>query len=75
MTSCFKNSEHMACSLPEESDMGSVEYKQQLIGISEERKSHLITQMKFRLSEGNGGKFVLMYVITVRSRLRTWLHR
>jgi GTPase len=38
--------------LNQETDWGNVEYKRKLVGIVESRKQHLITQMKWRLSEG-----------------------
>jgi GTPase len=40
--------------LTEEVDDGSVEYKLKLVGVSDNRLQHLITQMKFRVAEGNG---------------------
>jgi GTPase len=36
-----------------ENDAGSIEYKRRLVGLSESRINHLITQMKYRLNEGN----------------------
>ncbi|CEF61743.1 GTP-binding protein 2 [Strongyloides ratti] len=40
--------------LPPEEEYGNIEYKTRLTNISESRVKHLITQMKWRLEEGNG---------------------
>mmetsp|Transcript_4704 Transcript_4704/g.6973 ORF Transcript_4704/g.6973 Transcript_4704/m.6973 type:complete len:601 (+) Transcript_4704:122-1924(+) len=40
--------------LAKENDHGFVEYKLKLTGIEEERFNHLVSQMKYRLSEGEG---------------------
>ena len=40
--------------LVEEDDEGYVEYKWKLVGVSEARFDHLVTQMKFRVAEGRG---------------------
>ena len=40
--------------LSKESDDGNVEYKWKLVGLSEDRFKHLVTQMSYRLSEGQG---------------------
>jgi len=40
--------------LAPEDDEGSVEYKWSLVNPTDERLAHLVTQMKFRLTEGNG---------------------
>ncbi|KAI8812581.1 P-loop containing nucleoside triphosphate hydrolase protein [Cladochytrium replicatum] len=40
--------------LPPESDDGPIEYKLKLIDPPPERLQHLVTQMKYRLSEGDG---------------------
>ena len=45
---------HGGASLAEENDEGSVEYKWRLVGITEQRLNHLVTQMKFRVAEGRG---------------------
>jgi GTPase len=37
-----------------ETDWGNIEYKRRLIGLSKFRKEQLITQMRWRLSEGKG---------------------
>jgi GTPase len=37
-----------------ETDWGSIEYKRKLVGIAPHRRSQLITQMRWRLSEGKG---------------------
>ena len=39
--------------IPEE-DYGNIEYKRQLININPSRLEHLVTQMKYRISEGQG---------------------
>ena len=44
-------------SLPPEVEEGNVEYKLKLLDISPSRLEHLITQMKWRLKEGNGEAF------------------
>eukprot|EP01012_Entosiphon_sulcatum_P040911 TRINITY_DN5464_c0_g1_i1.p1 TRINITY_DN5464_c0_g1~~TRINITY_DN5464_c0_g1_i1.p1 ORF type:complete len:716 (+),score=88.89 TRINITY_DN5464_c0_g1_i1:435-2582(+) len=40
--------------LGKEDDDGRTEYKWKLVGITDERFEHLVTQMKYRLSEGQG---------------------
>ena len=40
--------------LPPEPEQGNVEYKLKLINPSNERFEHLVTQMKWRLQEGQG---------------------
>lgn len=40
--------------LPPEDDNGNIEYKSQLIDPTVSRLQHLVTQMKWRLCEGNG---------------------
>jgi GTPase len=40
--------------LGQESEEGNIEYKWKLVGISEERFKHLVSQMKYRISEGQG---------------------
>ena len=40
--------------IKEEDDEGNSEYKWKLVGVSEERMKHLITQMGYRLNEGQG---------------------
>ena len=40
--------------LPPENDMGNIEYKLKLISPSNDRLQHLITQLQWRLGEGNG---------------------
>ena len=40
--------------LEKEHDDGNIEYKWKLVGLSEDRFKHLVTQMKYRLSEGQG---------------------
>lgn len=40
--------------LPQEDDEGFIEYKWKLVGISPERFKKLVTQMKYRLTEGQG---------------------
>uniref|UniRef100_A0A0N5C1J7 Tr-type G domain-containing protein n=1 Tax=Strongyloides papillosus TaxID=174720 RepID=A0A0N5C1J7_STREA len=40
--------------LPPEEEYGNVEYKTRLTNLSDSRVKHLITQMKWRLEEGNG---------------------
>uniref|UniRef100_A0A0K0ERF0 Tr-type G domain-containing protein n=1 Tax=Strongyloides stercoralis TaxID=6248 RepID=A0A0K0ERF0_STRER len=40
--------------LPPEEEFGNVEYKTRLTNLSESRVKHLVTQMKWRLEEGNG---------------------
>ena len=41
-------------SFEKEEDYGNIEYKLKLIKPSEDRLSHLATQMKFRIGEGSG---------------------
>lgn len=40
--------------LPPEPEFGNVEYKLKLISPSKLRLNHLVTQLKWRLNEGNG---------------------
>lgn len=40
--------------LPPEPEFGNVEYKLKLISPSKQRFDHLVTQLKWRLNEGNG---------------------
>jgi GTPase len=40
--------------LGQESEEGNIEYKWKLVGITEERFKHLVSQMKYRISEGQG---------------------
>jgi len=40
--------------LDKEDDDGNVEYKWKLVGVNDERFKHLVTQMSYRLSEGQG---------------------
>lgn len=40
--------------LAQESEEGMYEYKWKLVGISEDRFKHLVSQLKYRLSEGQG---------------------
>lgn len=40
--------------LEKEDDEGCIEYKWKLVNISEDRFKHLVSQMKYRLSEGQG---------------------
>ncbi|KAI9026211.1 P-loop containing nucleoside triphosphate hydrolase protein [Hyaloraphidium curvatum] len=40
--------------VPGESDDGSVEYKVRLVDVTPQRLEHLVTQLRWRLSEGNG---------------------
>lgn len=40
--------------LPPEPQMGNIEYKLKLVNPSSQRLEHLVTQMKWRLREGNG---------------------
>ncbi len=41
--------------LPPEPQTGNVEYKLKLVNPSDQRLEHLVTQMKWRLREGQGG--------------------
>ncbi len=41
-------------SLPPEPQQGNIEYKLKLINPTEQRLQHLVTQMKWRLREGQG---------------------
>ena len=43
-----------ATSLPRENDEGFIEYKWKLVNIKRDRMIRLITQMNYRLNEGNG---------------------
>ncbi|UXI20004.1 hypothetical protein NH340_JMT05947 [Sarcoptes scabiei] len=43
-----------ATSLPPEVEQGNIEYKLKLVNPSSNRLEHLVTQMKWRLEEGNG---------------------
>lgn len=43
-----------ATHLGQEDDEGSVEYKWKLVGITPDRFEHLLSQMKFRVTEGQG---------------------
>lgn len=40
-------------SLPKEIEEGNIEYKRELINITEDRLNHLASQMKWRINEGN----------------------
>lgn len=40
--------------LPPEPQFGNIEYKLKLINPSKQRLDHLVTQLKWRLNEGNG---------------------
>lgn len=40
--------------LPPEPQFGNIEYKLKLISPSKQRLDHLVTQLKWRLNEGNG---------------------
>ena len=40
--------------LPPEPQFGNIEYKLKLISPSKQRLEHLVTQLKWRLNEGNG---------------------
>lgn len=40
--------------MPPEPQFGNIEYKLKLINPSKQRLDHLITQLKWRLNEGNG---------------------
>ncbi|KAL0478043.1 GTP-binding protein GTPBP2 [Acrasis kona] len=40
--------------LGQENDEGNIEYKWKLVGISDDRFKHLVSQMKYRISEGQG---------------------
>lgn len=44
----------MEKSITPENDMGNIEYKFKLIGLDEEKFNKRITQMRYRLNEGNG---------------------
>eukprot|EP01062_Namystynia_karyoxenos_P006215 TRINITY_DN1216_c0_g3_i2.p1 TRINITY_DN1216_c0_g3~~TRINITY_DN1216_c0_g3_i2.p1 ORF type:complete len:667 (+),score=239.48 TRINITY_DN1216_c0_g3_i2:127-2127(+) len=48
--SLLSKSDHLGL----EDDEGSVEYKWKLVGVSEQRLEHLVTQMKYRVTEGQG---------------------
>ena len=48
------NSNNIVNSFLPENDYGNIEYKLKLTNISNDRNEELITQMKFRLNEGNG---------------------
>ncbi|KAL8615644.1 GTP binding protein [Nucella lapillus] len=50
---CDSNKE-MPESLPPEEEEGNIEYKLKLVNPSPSRLEHLVTQMKWRLEEGNG---------------------
>ncbi|KAG7306693.1 hypothetical protein JYU34_008118 [Plutella xylostella] len=50
-------------SLPPEPRFGNVEYKLQLVSVTEKRFQHLVTQLKWRLRSGGG---VAIYVVGVR---------
>lgn len=41
-------------SLPPEPQLGNIEYKLKIVNPSKQRFEHLVTQMKWRLREGNG---------------------
>ena len=44
----------MSTSLPPESDVGNEEYKWKLVGLTEQQLNHRVTQLQYRLNEGNG---------------------
>mmetsp|Transcript_8703 Transcript_8703/g.14118 ORF Transcript_8703/g.14118 Transcript_8703/m.14118 type:complete len:584 (-) Transcript_8703:663-2414(-) len=44
-------------SLPPEPQEGNMEYKLQLVGVSDDKFQHLMTQCQWRLAEGNGEAF------------------
>ncbi len=41
-------------SLPPENDMGNEEYKWKLVDLTEQQLNHRVTQLQYRLNEGNG---------------------
>ena len=49
------HSEGDFCSLPPEPQQGNIEYKLKLVNPTSQRLEHLVTQMKWRLREGQGG--------------------
>jgi hypothetical protein len=62
--------------LPPEPQFGNIEYKLKLISPSKQRLDHLVTQLKWRLNEGNGeaiyeigvtdsGEFFLLFLACV----------
>jgi GTPase len=54
----FGSGPHDTCGhLGQEVERGNVEYKLQLVGISGQRRLHLVTQLNWRLHEGGGRAF------------------
>lgn len=61
--------------LPPEPEQGNIEYKLKLISPSSQRFEHLVTQMKWRLREGDGeaiyqigrARFIFVSLVRVRS--------
>lgn len=51
---CDSSKEDEEDRLPPEPEQGNVEYKLKLINPSSQRFEHLVTQMKWRLREGQG---------------------
>ena len=55
----FGSGPHDTCGhLGQEVERGNVEYKLQLVGISGQRRLHLVTQLNWRLHEGGGAGFL-----------------
>ena len=48
-------------SLPPEPQQGNIEYKLKLVNPTSQRLEHLVTQMKWRLREGQGKVFVTFF--------------
>lgn len=51
--SLLAEAEDCGNNIGQESDFGNVEYKLKLVSVTADRFQHLITQMKWRLDEGN----------------------
>ncbi|KAK7104445.1 GTP-binding protein 2-like [Littorina saxatilis] len=50
----YENGNELPETLPPEEEEGNIEYKLKLVNPSPSRLEHLVTQMKWRLQEGNG---------------------
>jgi len=56
--------EQIECIMPEK-DTGNVEYKWKLVKKSQDRITHLTTQMNYRLTEGGGEAFYMVHTLPI----------
>lgn len=75
-----KNESIFPLFLPKENDTGNTEYKLKLIGITNEKKFKLATQMKYRIDQGGGISYYIIGVnddgkligLTLKEFIETW---